>query len=239
MHRYFKQLVFYFAIILLGHNTAIYGQQPSLDNSGFNTVDDCIVANIIADENDILDEETQLPVDFFNGKSVDIELLDFATYEYATGTITGSEEGLVIVEIMTAFESMNVFAVLDAKNDQLLVIDQSSFHFISTSARKTAIGNSNPLIKFLLKLASKAFKKSPKVIPKPKLPVPKVGGLKKQVEIHKKRLADYKKNPDAFDNKGFLKNAPPERRKKIIETRIRNLENQIKDFEKQIDNLGG
>ena len=66
---------------------------------------------------------------------------------------------------------------------------------------------------------------------------PKTGGLKKQLGKHRKKLEEYKKDPDAFDNKGILKDAGPERRKRIIEGRIRHLETEIKGFEKQINDL--
>ncbi|MEM7052017.1 MAG: RHS repeat-associated core domain-containing protein, partial [Acidobacteriota bacterium] len=64
-------------------------------------------------------------------------------------------------------------------------------------------------------------------------------GLQRQLESHKKKLADFKRNPDKFDNKGFLRKASPERRKKIIEGRIKSLERQIENFEMQIKNQAG
>lgn len=63
-------------------------------------------------------------------------------------------------------------------------------------------------------------------------------GLRQQINLHKQKLADYIRNPDAFDNKGFLKNASPELRQKIIEGRIRNLEGQIEKFLKAIGERG-
>lgn len=62
-----------------------------------------------------------------------------------------------------------------------------------------------------------------------------VNGLEEQVELHRKKLEDYRKDPDAFDNKGFLTNATPEVREKIISARIRSLENQIDTFIKDIE----
>jgi hypothetical protein len=60
-------------------------------------------------------------------------------------------------------------------------------------------------------------------------------GLEKQLEAHKKKLEDYKNNPDAFDNKGHLKNAnDTAAREKIIQGRIKKLEAQIKNFEEQL-----
>lgn len=60
-------------------------------------------------------------------------------------------------------------------------------------------------------------------------------GLRKQLEEHRNKLEQYRNNPDAFDNRGFLKNAPNEEvRRRIIEGRIRNLERQIRNFEEQI-----
>ena len=53
---------------------------------------------------------------------------------------------------------------------------------------------------------------------------------------HQQKLEAYKANPDAFDNKGFLKNAPtPQIRQNIIDARIRHLEGEIKNFQNQID----
>lgn len=68
-----------------------------------------------------------------------------------------------------------------------------------------------------------------------------VRSLQRNVSEHEAKLEEYKANPDAFDNKGFLKNAPtPEIRQKIIDTRIRHLETEIRGFKKQInDILGG
>ncbi len=62
-------------------------------------------------------------------------------------------------------------------------------------------------------------------------------GLRKQVEKHKKKLKDYKSNPDKYDDKGFLKDAPPDRRQKIIDSRIRGLENSIKNYQEQIKRI--
>ncbi len=64
-------------------------------------------------------------------------------------------------------------------------------------------------------------------------------GLQKQLDKHLKKLEDYKANPDKFDNKGFLKGASPERRQKIIESRIQKLERQIGNFRNQINQGGG
>jgi hypothetical protein len=61
--------------------------------------------------------------------------------------------------------------------------------------------------------------------------------LKNSIAEHKQRLADYIKDPDAHDPKGFLETASPELRQKIINTRIRSLEHQIKTFEKDLKNL--
>ena len=47
-------------------------------------------------------------------------------------------------------------------------------------------------------------------------------------------------NPDAFDNQGLLKNAPtPDIRQKIIDGRIRHLQQEIKAFQDQIDQILG
>ncbi|KFA90736.1 hypothetical protein Q664_26850 [Archangium violaceum Cb vi76] len=50
----------------------------------------------------------------------------------------------------------------------------------------------------------------------------------------------YKANPDAFDNQGILRNAPsPAVRQRIINGRIKHLEDEIRAFEKAIRDLGG
>jgi len=62
-----------------------------------------------------------------------------------------------------------------------------------------------------------------------------INGLQDQILKHKKKLADFKADPDKFDNKGFLKDASQEIREKIINSRVKSLEKQIKTFEKDID----
>ncbi|MEZ9526804.1 RHS repeat-associated core domain-containing protein [Enterovibrio norvegicus] len=62
-----------------------------------------------------------------------------------------------------------------------------------------------------------------------------IRGLDDQVADHEKKLADYKADPDAFDNKGFLTNASPELREKIINSRVKSLEKQINTFKRDID----
>jgi RHS repeat-associated protein len=64
-----------------------------------------------------------------------------------------------------------------------------------------------------------------------------IKGLQKSINTHKKRLEVYKKNPDLADNKGFLKGVTPERREKIISSRVKSLEGQIKTFEKDIKEM--
>lgn len=62
----------------------------------------------------------------------------------------------------------------------------------------------------------------------------KTKGLKRELARHKQKLKDYMANPYAKDNKGFLKDASPERAKKVIETRIQSLKDQIAIFERDI-----
>jgi len=51
-------------------------------------------------------------------------------------------------------------------------------------------------------------------------------------------LEAYNNDPDAFDNKGYLKGAPSnEVRQRIIDGRIRHLENEIKTFNKNINEI--
>lgn len=63
-----------------------------------------------------------------------------------------------------------------------------------------------------------------------------VSKLETRIAEHIKKLEDYKANPDAFDNKGFLKNAPTDEiRERIINGRIKHLEDEIKAFRKALD----
>ncbi|HYH96694.1 hypothetical protein [Hyalangium sp.] len=47
------------------------------------------------------------------------------------------------------------------------------------------------------------------------------------IREHEQKLNDYRKDPFSQDNKGLLKDQPPEIQKKIIEGRVRELERQI------------
>ncbi|MEL6412955.1 MAG: hypothetical protein AAFQ08_02415 [Bacteroidota bacterium] len=62
-----------------------------------------------------------------------------------------------------------------------------------------------------------------------------IRSLQNQITKHRKKLADFKSNPSALDNKGFLKNVSPELREKIIKSRIEALEHQIGTFKKDIE----
>jgi len=64
-----------------------------------------------------------------------------------------------------------------------------------------------------------------------------IKGLTKQIQKHKTKLKDYSKNPDNFDNKGFLKNVSSKTRKQIIKSRKQNLKKQIKTFKKDIKEI--
>ena len=48
------------------------------------------------------------------------------------------------------------------------------------------------------------------------------------VDEHIEKLETHRANPDASDNKGLLKNASPDVRQKIIDGRIKSIEQQIK-----------
>ncbi len=80
---------------------------------------------------------------------------------------------------------------------------------------------------FKLKKAAKLAKSQLKAI----------RSLKRQIKIHKKKLKNYKRNPDKYDNKGFLKTAPPSLRKKIINTRIQKLSREIQKFKNEIKKI--
>jgi hypothetical protein len=65
-----------------------------------------------------------------------------------------------------------------------------------------------------------------------------IRSFEKNIAEHRAKLDAYKRNPDAFDNKGFLKNAPSQEiRERIIEGRIQHLEGEIRGFQNQIDRL--
>jgi RHS repeat-associated protein len=65
-----------------------------------------------------------------------------------------------------------------------------------------------------------------------------IKSLEQRIDEHKRKLEAYKANPDAFDNKGILKNAPnAEVRQGIIDGRIKHLEHEIQTFQNQVDAL--
>lgn len=60
------------------------------------------------------------------------------------------------------------------------------------------------------------------------------------IDEHEQKLADYLADPDAYDNKGFLKNAPsPEVRQRIIAGRERHLRKEIQTFHENIAKIRG
>jgi hypothetical protein len=65
-----------------------------------------------------------------------------------------------------------------------------------------------------------------------------VRSLEEQIRLHEKKLAEYKRDPYSFDNKGHLKNAPNEEiRQKIINARIKHLEHEINTFKNNINKI--
>ena len=64
-----------------------------------------------------------------------------------------------------------------------------------------------------------------------------VRSLRRRIAEHRQKLNDYIANPDAFDHRGILKNASPERRRSIIEGRVRHLRQEIETFERQVEDL--
>jgi hypothetical protein len=65
-----------------------------------------------------------------------------------------------------------------------------------------------------------------------------VASLQQRIVEHQQKLSDYIRNPDAFDNLGFLKNAPtPEIRERIIQGRINHLNQEINAFQNQINQI--
>ncbi|GBF32467.1 cell wall-associated protein [Desulfocucumis palustris] len=60
----------------------------------------------------------------------------------------------------------------------------------------------------------------------------------KLIQEHKVKLNNYIKNPDAYDNKGILKNVPsPDVRQKIINGRIKQLKDQINKQQSELDKI--
>jgi RHS repeat-associated protein len=67
-----------------------------------------------------------------------------------------------------------------------------------------------------------------------------IRSLEQRVQEHQQKLDAYRRDPDAFDNQGLLKNAPSdEARQRIIQGRIRHLENEIRTFQRRLDQLRG
>jgi hypothetical protein len=67
-----------------------------------------------------------------------------------------------------------------------------------------------------------------------------VDSLGKRAAEHQAKLDAYRADPDAFDNQGLLRNAPSDAvRQRIIDGRIRHLENEIKTFQDQIRKITG
>ncbi len=65
-----------------------------------------------------------------------------------------------------------------------------------------------------------------------------LASLEERLEEHLQKLEDYLNNPDAYDNKGYLKNATSDEiRQSIIDGRARHLQSEIENFQKQIDAL--
>lgn len=64
-----------------------------------------------------------------------------------------------------------------------------------------------------------------------------IRGLEKQIKEHLANLKDYRSNPDAFDNKGMLSKVSHEARSKIVDSRIRSVENQTNTFKNDIKNI--
>jgi hypothetical protein len=63
---------------------------------------------------------------------------------------------------------------------------------------------------------------------------PSTRGLTKQLIKHQQKLLEYIKNPANADNKGFLRNASPERFDKVVSGRVKQLTHQIKNYYQQI-----
>ncbi|HYO52474.1 hypothetical protein [Archangium sp.] len=57
------------------------------------------------------------------------------------------------------------------------------------------------------------------------------------IREHEQKLADYRKNPLSQDNKGLLKNQPPDVQQKIIEGRIKELERQLEKQRSELEKI--
>jgi hypothetical protein len=67
-----------------------------------------------------------------------------------------------------------------------------------------------------------------------------VRSFEKRMAEHEAKLKAYHADPDAFDNPGILRNAPTaEIGQRIIDGRVRHLENEISQFRKRIDEITG
>ena len=64
-----------------------------------------------------------------------------------------------------------------------------------------------------------------------------INSLRKQIAAHRKKLAEYIKDPDKFDNLGKLPGVDPATRAKIIAGRIAKLQKEIAKFGKEIQKL--
>jgi len=66
----------------------------------------------------------------------------------------------------------------------------------------------------------------------------KIDALYKKLTEHYQKLIEYKLNPDAYDNRQFLKNAATlQQRESIINGRIHHLQTEIDNFTKQLVEL--
>jgi hypothetical protein len=67
-----------------------------------------------------------------------------------------------------------------------------------------------------------------------------VQSLQTQIESHQQKLADYLANPDAYDNLGFLQNAPTQQiRQQIIQGRVNHLSHEMATFADHIRKILG
>ncbi|SEL33940.1 hypothetical protein SAMN05444354_105260 [Stigmatella aurantiaca] len=57
------------------------------------------------------------------------------------------------------------------------------------------------------------------------------------IREHERKLADYRKDPVSQDNKGLLKDQPPEIQKRIVEGRIRELEKQLEKQKSELKKI--
>ena len=180
--------------------------------------------------------------DFVNGK-LDLALGTAGSVVYGLGGLVG---GAFEPELIAAGNTMGNAAVSGFKRVDV----RTQYAGLQTSSDLENLLETYPEIGKIVEGAGyfvavggavkavKAVKASKSAVNLTKSQQKSIGTLKNRITEHKQKLDAYKRNPDAFDNKEFLKNAPNEQvRQRIIDGRVRHLEKEIQDFQKGIDDI--